>query len=214
MPVDLTRAKRGLASDSVLQDLVNLLSGVRARTNQPSHLDPPSTQGKAAHDSVTRTSSSSSTSSQGGGGGWAGGENGSNMSRFGNFNLPFQDGDLIDRVLEQQGTLWPMQQFPQQHPQQQQHQQQLVGDVVQRGMPNVDNNNEADFANYIASNQLGKRSRRYSDNLNVIGQQHQTHSPQLSPRPQQKQQQWSVGSVKEEGPMSRTWPSSDTLGDK
>eukprot|EP00057_Strongylocentrotus_purpuratus_P018662 XP_011673136.1 PREDICTED: uncharacterized protein KIAA0355 isoform X1 [Strongylocentrotus purpuratus] len=202
---DLTRTKKGLASDSVLADLVNLLSGVRARSS--SHLDPGTQGHKPFHDSVTRTSSSSSTSSQGGGG-WGGrGDGIDNGNRFGNYNPTFQEGDLIDRIQDQQSSMWPIKAFHQQAPHQSQQE-------MPHRRTSFDNNNEADFANYIAMNQLGKRSKRYGDNLNVGQQQHPGHSPQLSPRPHQKQQQWSVGSVKEEGPMSKTWPSSDVVPER
>nr|XP_054748466.1 granule associated Rac and RHOG effector protein 1-like isoform X2 [Lytechinus pictus] len=200
---DLTRTKKGLASDSVLADLVNLLSGVRARSS--SHLEPGTQGNRPFHDSVTRTSSSSSTSSQGGSG-WGGRSDANdNGNRFGNYNPSFQEGDLIDRIQDQHSSMWPVKAFPHQVPPHQAQQDQ----VPLRRM-SFDNNNEADFANYVAMNQLGKRSKRYGDNLNVAQQQHPGHSPQLSPRPIVKtQQQWSVGSVKEEGPMSKTWPSSD-----
>ncbi len=162
--------KKGLVTDSEVQDIVDFLSGVR---KPPTHLDPNIKSPQL--DSITPTSSSSSSSkdSAGGPGGWVGPADQRNPAKFGNYNLAYQDADGGGHDLAKSpgqvepsrlaGSAWPTASSPLQPA----SSPQGFGDPNARAMSAIENNNDAEFAQYIAANFLGKRATGYCEDLNV-----------------------------------------------
>ncbi|XP_022092063.1 uncharacterized protein KIAA0355-like isoform X2 [Acanthaster planci] len=185
-------ARKGFASDAEVQDVVDLLSGV-TRAPQPvigQHLDTFG-QSQRSPQNTTPTSSSSNGSTRSAVSGvWpTSGSIDPNPAKYGNFNPSFQEAESQDRVREIPPTTmnmvavsraWsrPVSIQPAASHQQQSgqslHQTEPFGkhDAERNIVSMYDSSStDAEFAKYIATNFLGKRTKGYAKDLNMVGDQ-------------------------------------------
>ncbi|XP_038070154.1 granule associated Rac and RHOG effector protein 1-like [Patiria miniata] len=185
--------KKGFASDAEVQDIVDLLSGVTRppQTVIGQHLDTFGQSQRSTQNTTPSSSSSSGSNRSAVGGTWPGGGGGGGMdpnpAKFGNFNPTFQEAEAQDRVGEIPLTThnivavsraWsnpvPCQTGPQQHPVQPLHRHESYGNHdAERDIVSMYDNSSTDeeFAKYIATNFLGKRTKGYAKDLNMVGDQ-------------------------------------------
>ncbi|XP_071785449.1 granule associated Rac and RHOG effector protein 1-like [Asterias amurensis] len=185
--------RKGFASDAEIQDVVDMLSGITrpSQTVIGQHLDTFS-QGSPRNTTPTPGTNSGNTQSNVGGN-W--GNIDPNPAKYGNFNPTFQEAEAQDRITEIPTTMisrsWTSQ------PQQlnQLARQPPVQGVrpfptrnAERDIVSMYDNSstDAEFAQYIATNFLGKRTKGYAKDLDMA----------------ENQGQW----VYPDSRLNRTWP--------
>ena len=156
---------KGLVTDAEVQDIVDFLSGVR---KPPTHLDPHLKSPQI--DGITPTSSSSGSSKDSAGsGGWGPTAEQHSPATLGNYTPGFPDMENFDSSKSiQQGennrvpSTWPSR-APNQQSVSSLHRDVSANPNIMSGLENC--TNDAEYAQYIAANFLGKRPMGHPDDM-------------------------------------------------